>query len=262
MKARAQMAEDWAELVKFAHEAVLNSAHKGPYSFIAVSEIVKGLAQKYGKWQNSECIQMKATLMRLGTDSSGSVFLADFHSEPGHNSYQFTESAEYLRKTGSLEEDAEGSKQRVRIANYLLGPSNCIASSEYYSVCCLSECEELMSNLEEQIKEPAWPPQRLLELAGATPSSSVLAPRKLPATLAHDLDAIAGRHEGSVPLHSADFKGWLHRAFPNECPAPTAAENVAEESERTALSEWADIQQECTRIPRWHPAAQEELLSI
>merc|ERR1740123_2488925 len=99
----------------------------------------------------------------MGSASEGSVLLQDFHAEPKHASFQFTESPEYLRKTGALEESAEGAP-RVRIANYLLGPSNCIAPSEHYSVCCLNECEALMSGLESGAQASSVPAKRLLEL--------------------------------------------------------------------------------------------------
>ncbi|CAE7762562.1 tmem145, partial [Symbiodinium necroappetens] len=73
----------------------------------------------------------------------------------------------------------------VRIANYLQGPSNCIASSSYYSICCLSECEGLVNELEAKVQAPAADPAYLLELVGHISSAS-----------------------------------WMHYAFPHECPYP------------------------------------------
>jgi len=211
MKARAEHVEDWKELLKFEAEAVAQERLRSSHTFEEAAKIASGMTLRFGKWQNSECVQMKDNLMALGSTSSGRVPLEVFHSEKKHASYQFTESAEYLQRAGALDEAENGTKQ-VLVANYLLGRSNCIASSEYYSVCCLSECEALTSELEQTVRAPVWPAPRLLSLVSQTPSSSVIAPRELPAALARDLEAIAARYGGAVPLHSADFKHFLHGA--------------------------------------------------
>lgn len=257
MIARAKEAEDWISLVKFTQDTIAESNRKGPFSFEAVSDIVRDLGRQYGRWQNSECDEMKATLMDMGSNGTGSVRLQDFHSEPSHASFQFTESAEYLQKTGSLEE--VNGEQRVTIVNYLLGPSNCIAKSSYYSVCCLSECEELMNALEDRVQEPTSLPSTILQLVSELPSSTEAAPRELPVHVALNLKASAEPLGGSVPLHSAVFKHWMHKAYPNECPLPTAADSAAEESEAAAARKWLEPPpQECTRIPQWHRDAQSE----
>merc|ERR1719265_2406215 len=58
------------ELQEFEHDAVLNFEYarrhqtnpfiSRQYSFQAAAEITEALAQQYGKWQNSECRDMKA----------------------------------------------------------------------------------------------------------------------------------------------------------------------------------------------------------
>merc|ERR1719473_1265908 len=106
---------------------------------------------------------MKDALMDLDPYGLGRIPLSTFWSQPAGAVYQFSESAEYLRKTGALDESAPGSPS-VLIANYLLGPSNCIASSTYYSICCLSECELLMNELEGKLQSPAAAAERLLRL--------------------------------------------------------------------------------------------------
>lgn len=172
--------------------------------------------------------------MELTPDGSGRVPLAAFYSQPENADYQFTESLDYLREIGALDESAGA--PRVRIANYLVGPSNCIASSTYYSVCCLSECEGLMNELESAVRAPTAGPERLLGLLANLSSSSVDAPRQLPRELAEKLGAIAGRHGGEVPLHGRLFAQWLHFAFPNECPYP----HVAERAAALTPSHWLD----------------------
>lgn len=263
MKARAQTAKaEWKHLEDYADQVFRSSGKSSPFAFGAVVAMARELTLGYGKWQNSECMQMKATLVDLAamsasTNGSGKVLYRNFHEQPKHPSFQFTETLDYLRKYGVLEEPENG-EPLVRIANYLLAPSNCIASSKHYSVCCLNECEAVTSDLELRVQAPVWPAARLLETVGSTPSSSMAAPRSLPSALAKELDAIAASHDGAVPLHSAEFREWLHGAFPNECPLPTASEGAAEEWERHSAESWLATQQECTRIPQWHPIAHGE----
>merc|ERR1719420_2429805 len=142
----------------FARRNSINPFAPRKFSFEAVSEMVEAMAQSYGKWQDVECRQMKAGLMDLDAEGSGRVPLRTFYSQPDGAAYQFTESVEYLRQTGALDESHPG-EPRVRISNYLLGPSNCIASSSYYSVCCLSECEGLVNDLEGLIQAPTATPE-------------------------------------------------------------------------------------------------------
>merc|ERR1719387_922085 len=116
---------------------------------------------------------------------------------------------------------------KVRIANYVAGPSNCIASSTYYSVCCLSDCESLRNELEGKIQAPLASPEHVAAVVGNLSSSTVDAPRDLPQALTDKLQTIADRHSGEVPLHGRLFTQWMHYAFPNECPYPHIAESQA-----------------------------------
>ena len=69
------------------------------------------------------------------------------------NTFEFQESEEYLRDLGALD-DTDPSHPSVIIPNYIQSASNCIASESLYSVCCLNECEQLMSHLEREIDAP------------------------------------------------------------------------------------------------------------
>merc|ERR1719205_196523 len=148
-----------------------------------------------------------------------------FYSHKSH-AYSFRESAQYLREIGALDE-TDHARPRVRVANYLMGPSNCIASSSYFSVCCLNECEGLMRELEQKIQAPTASAEQLLGLVGNMSTSSVEAPRDLPETLVDKLLAIAASHNGQVPLHARLFAQWMHFAFPSECPYPHTVEDPA-----------------------------------
>jgi len=169
---------------------------------------------------------MAAEMRGLDLMGSGRVPLDKFYSQPKSADYVFTESTDYLRQIGALDE-ADSVKPQVRIANYLMGPSNCIASSSYFSVCCLSECEGLMRELEQKIQAPTASAVQLLDLVGNMSSSSVEAPRELPEALVAKLWAVAERHNGKVPLHARLFAQWMHFAFPSECPYPHVVEDAA-----------------------------------
>jgi len=220
--------EDAVRNFGFAHSHRMNPFADPQYTFQAASHIVEDLAQAYGKWQNAECRQMKEELIKLDVDGDGRVPLSSFYAQPETSSYQFTESREYLQTIGALDETVS-STPRVRIANYMLGPSNCIASSSYYSVCCLSECEAIMNELEGAVQAPTAPAARLLGIVANLTSSSYApeAPRQLPEDLRDKMHAIAERHGGEAPLHGRLFAQWLHSAFPQECPYPHVHENAA-----------------------------------
>mmetsp|Transcript_146005 Transcript_146005/g.266026 ORF Transcript_146005/g.266026 Transcript_146005/m.266026 type:complete len:263 (+) Transcript_146005:2-790(+) len=141
------------------------------------------------------------------------------NARPLSGQWQFQESVNYLRNLGALDE-SEPKDPRVIIPNYLMSPSNCIASSSFYSVCCMDECEALMGHLEEQIGAPEAPPSRLATLVANLPSSSIKAPRTLSSTLLTRLDEIATNHDGAVLIHGRLFAQWMHHAFPRECPYP------------------------------------------
>merc|ERR1719343_1883514 len=174
------------------------------FSFEAVSHLVESLSHSYGKWQDFECQMMKSELMQLDSEGYGRVPLGRFYTQQEHAVYKFGESVEYLRTIGALDERRPQDPQ-VIIANYLAGPSNCVAGSSYYSVCCLSECEGLMAELEEQIRAPSASPEQVTALVGNLSSSTVEGPRQLPKALIRRLSDIATLHGGEVPLHGRLF---------------------------------------------------------
>jgi hypothetical protein len=212
------------ELEEFESDVVLNyefaNRHRTnpfitrSYSFQIASEILETLVQQYGKWQNTECRDMKAHLVELDPEGLGRVPLGLFYAQPQGSIYHFSESADYLRKIGALDETSAEAPM-VIIANYVSGPSNCIASSSYYSVCCLSECDAIFGELEKRIAAPAALAQRVLSLV------SNMSERTLPSGLSEKLDSIAAQHGGQVPLHGRLFAQWLHFVFPRECPYPS-----------------------------------------
>jgi len=233
------------EVREYEHDAVLNYVYANrhvtnpfvprQYTLQAASEIVRDMAHRYGKWQNAECSLMKDHLIELDPTGFGRVPLSAFYAEDPRSVYHFSESVDYLRQTGALDESGLGGA-KVLAANYMLGPSNCIAVSDYYSVCCLNECDSLMNELERQVQAPAVAPERLLLLASQLSSASVDAPRELPSLLVEKLHAIAALHGGQVPIHGRLFAQWLHYAFPFECPYPS----LLKSAQSLTPSAWLD----------------------
>lgn len=187
--------------------------------------MVINLAEGYGKWQNADCRDMKEHLMRLDSRGTGRIPLDTFYRSDSGSAFEFTESKEYLRDVGALDESLKNNPS-VLIANYLAGPSNCIASNAYYSVCCLSECEHLMNEIEAHVKGPAATPQQLLSMLKNMSSATVDAPRTFSADMVNRLSQISDQNEGTVPIHGRLFGQWLHYAFPFECPLPISAQSA------------------------------------
>merc|ERR1719343_1131318 len=105
----------------------------------------------------------------------------------------FKESIDYLRMIGALDE-SDPTRVSVMIPNYLNSASNCVAGSKFYDVCCIDECDALVSHLERDLAASEASPDRILDLVAALPSDTVGAPRTLPIQLSQRLGEIANHH--------------------------------------------------------------------
>ncbi|CAE7233629.1 unnamed protein product, partial [Symbiodinium pilosum] len=163
------------------------------------------MTQRIFHLENRECSAIRKQLIHLEDhDASGRVTLADFYNTTLHNFFSsaFTESENYLRDTGALDETVPG-MPRVIIPNYLMLDSNCLGSSEYYAVCCIDECEVLLDKIETQIRAPTASPAQLSQLVsslGAEFSLDEGSWTELQARLGDIAD-----NEGQVPLHGRMF---------------------------------------------------------
>jgi hypothetical protein len=203
---------------------------------MVMSNVVDEIGERFGRFQDAECRQMKDSLVALGDHGIGRVALADFYTPAlNDNSFQFAESMDYLRELGALDE-TDPSSPSVIVPNYVNAPANCIASSSFYSVCCLDECEQLMGHLESNIKAPEASVATIKDLVSQLSSSTVEAPRTLPQSLLDRLDEVAAPHAGLVQLHGRMFGQWMHHAFPRECPFP----HVAGATAPRTPDEWMD----------------------
>jgi len=228
-KLMAERGGSWADLSEFVQDAQLNYVFShidelNPfvprrYSFRASSQIVEDLAMSYGQWQDAECRHMKSELSKLDPDNTGRIPLSTFYSQPKNAVYQFVESVEYLREVGAIEELSVGGPS-VRIANYILSPTNCIATSSFFSVCCLSDCGQLMGEVEHIVQAPTASPQILLGIVGNLSLVNYDGEQVVTSELKAKLHTVAAHHAGTVPLHGRLFAQWMHFAFPLECPYP------------------------------------------
>jgi len=187
--------------------------------FSLVAHVAEKVGEQFGSFQDRECQLIKAALVQKEERGTGRVRLSDFYRPAVDGQWQFQESVAYLRELGALDE-SDADKPRVIIANYITAPTNCIASSSFYSVCCMDECEGLLGHLEQQIAAPEATSTRIAKLVSELPSSSVVAPRQLSSSLLDRLGEIAAHHGGTVQLHGRLFAQWMHHAFPRECPYP------------------------------------------
>jgi len=208
----------------FLRDVQQSVAPKRDYFYYSeVASLVEEVGERYGRWQDYECRDLKDMLVEMedpGAGGAGRVRLADFYNAAlNKGKWQFTESVEYLRQLGALDESNPGNL-RVIIANYINGPSNCAASSSYYSVCCLNECDELLGHIETKVAAPDASPETILALVAGLPSSTMPGNRTLSTWLAHRLEEVAKHHGGMIPLHGRLFGQWMHYAFPRECTFP------------------------------------------
>jgi len=187
--------------------------------FASLARVVEAVGEEYGTFQDLECRQMKDSLVKLEYRGTGRVRLSDFYRPALDGVWTFSESASYLRSLGALDESIS-TQPSVFMVNYINSPTNCIASSGFYSVCCKNECEGLLGHLEEKIGAPEAEPATVAGLIANLPSQSVTAPLQLSAKLLQRLDDIATTHMGKDPLHGRLFAQWMHHVYPRECPYP------------------------------------------
>jgi len=192
------------------------------YNFGFAADVVQEIGHRFGAFQNRECQALKEQLVDMEHDGSGRVTLTKFYSGIDDRDWPFIESVDYLRNLGALDE-TDPSRPSVIIPNFLSSPSNCVAPSSFYSVCCIDECESLVSQVENKIGEPSATAVRLADVISRVESETVEAPRNLSSALLGRLEDIAEFHGGHVPLHGRLFAQWMHHAYPRECRFPHVA---------------------------------------
>merc|ERR1719451_287338 len=104
-----------------------------------------------------QCRSIKDVLFSMedtGAGGAGRIRLGDFYGLAlKDKDMQFTETISHLRKLGALDE-SDAANPRVIITNYIYGSSNCVSSSKYYDVCCINQCEDLLSHIDLEVAAP------------------------------------------------------------------------------------------------------------
>jgi len=243
----------WPETQSFV-QRIRDNVTQGAadFSFATLARVVESVSEQYGTFQDYECRQLKDKLVAMEYRGTGRVRLSDFYKpalDGDHQSggFYFTESANYLRVLGALD---ESEPPTVMIPNYVNAQANCLATSGFYSVCCIDECGSLLGDLEQRIGASKATPATIATLVTNLASSTVAAPHHIPSNLIGRLDEIAAVYDGSVPLHSRLFAQWMHHLFPRECSYP----HMSGTTVAAKASEWMEENGESAK------ASQEEML--
>jgi len=219
-------AQGQAKALDFQRKLFLRDAKNAlssHFSFEEVHDVVGSVTKTFSSFWESECASMKHSLIEMDTHGTGRVPLSKFYAATVDGEWRFGESEEYLREMGALDETSRWHGKQVIIPNYIQGTSNCIVSTPHYLVCCVSECETLMGEIETYIGAPTASPQDILAIVGNMTSQTTLdddAPPHLAGSLTAQLKQVADSNGGRVPLHGRLFAQWLHYVFPRECPFP------------------------------------------
>jgi hypothetical protein len=214
----------WPSTQQFIREVYRSIAPKRNYLYFKELEhAIEEIGNRYGRFQDGECREFKDTLMAVedhGVGGAGRVRVADFYGLAlNKGKWQYSESFKYLRQLGCLDE-SDPANPRVIIPNYIASPSNCVASSAYYSVCCTNECESILGRFEKLLAAPEAPASQIIDIVPMVSSPTVPRNRTLATWLRQRLIEIANYHDGVVPLHGRLFAQWLHYAYPRECIFP------------------------------------------
>jgi len=220
-KAMPEVFLAWKQTQKFVDDVRKKIIADGTTSveFASMAKVVETVGEEYGSFQDFECREMKDSLVKMEHRGSGRVRLSDFYRPALDGVWTFQESSGYLRSLGALDE-SDPMHPSVMMVNYIISPTNCIASSGFYSVCCKNECEGLLGHIEENIGAPEAKPATIAALVSNLHSQTATSSQKVSTNLLQRLDDIAATHMGTVPLHSRLFAQWMHHVYPRECPYP------------------------------------------
>jgi len=221
--------EMWVQDLRHVHQleqqSHLNPFVKRTVTFDDYASFALQFGHRFGAFQNLECHTLKRKLVEMENAGSGRVLLSRFYSNALAGEWEFMESVEYLRNQGALDETDPDSPSVV-IPNYITSRMNCLTASEFYAVCCLNECDELLAHIETQVASPSTDAAHIADIVARLQSDTVDAPRNLSATLLTRLSEISKTHSGQVPLHGRLFAQWMHHAYPRECPFPHISGSV------------------------------------
>merc|ERR1719210_1983343 len=98
---------------------------------------------------------------------------AAINDEHGEQIFRISESQDYLREIGALDESI-AEKPQLLISNYVLGPANCYKSIALHTYCCPNECDRVLSTLERAVDGPTAGPDAVVAAVGSLMNSSIM----------------------------------------------------------------------------------------
>ena len=122
-EAVSQVYPNWPETARFVRDVrreVLDrfDADTRALTFDDAVRVVEEIGERYGRWQDRECRELKHDLMKFEHQGTGRVLLRDFYGAAAGGAWQFSENVEYLRQIGALDE-SDPARLKVIIANYI-----------------------------------------------------------------------------------------------------------------------------------------------
>jgi len=233
-KVGSMMPKEWPETQQFVHQFVQKESFMGNLSFAGAVRVVESSSEEYGRWQDHDCMDFKKRLMQVEENGTGRVNIADFYDQAlNKGNWEFSESVAYLRDIGALDMTSP-TRPRVVIPNYIHSQSNCVAPSEYYSVCCINECDDIHVQLESGLGAPEVTPPEIIDQISRVSSSTVPQGQSVSDVMRNRLKQIANAHAGRVPIFGRLFAEWLHHMYPRECPYP----HVSGMRKEMSLQQW------------------------
>jgi len=225
------------------------------WSWDDAHRVAESITNSFSSFWDAQCADIKDRLVELDKSKSGRVRLADFYNS---GNWQFAEAENYLRDQGSLDETG-GRGPQVIVPNYLQGASNCIVSNrDHYMVCCRNECEDILSEIENEVGAPTATVEQILTLAEGVTDLDDQAPR-LKGKILNQLQQIADSHNGVVPLHGRLFAQWLHYTFPHQCAFPHKSGSYKTESLHERIHDFRVTDRDLMRHTNLTSADEEEV---
>lgn len=197
-----------------------NTPTQALFDFDDVSKLLEVVAGRFAPFYESQCNELKSALVDIEEKRSGRVPLVDFYRAALEDGmYQFTETVETLRHYGVLDE-ADPSKLRVIIPNYIGDQPNCVARTSFYSTCCPNTCEALLNRVETKLGKSEATPEEIISAIEDPVAALEKGFRGLTPWLRQRLDDLATHHQGKIPFHGRLFAQWMHFVHPRDCMYP------------------------------------------
>jgi len=208
----------WPQLQAFAKDVKKSVFGDAGLEFAEIVQVVLKIGEGYVQYQGKDCTRVKEELAAKPSYQDGRVLVSEVEAsiKSGRRSL-FTENVGDLEKLGVLDTVSDTAIQRkLIIPNYVNSQSMCLSTASFYAACCVNECEGLLARLERQVAAPLAEPALLASLIATLPGPGISA------SLVQELHGLADQSLGMIPLHGRALAGWMHRAFPLECPAPAS----------------------------------------